>query len=403
MRTLYLDAFAGIAGDMMIGALLDLMPDTKVLLSGLQKLTKLPKSDYELEIERGVKNGISGINFDVRTEDAEEGIARKQEHHHHHHRHLSDIEELITSSELPSRVKVESLRAFNLLAEAEASVHGTTPDEVHFHEVGAVDAIIDIVGTFILLDALNWPRVLSSRINVGSGTVKCAHGILPVPAPATAKLLQGLPIYSFGSPMERTTPTGAVLVKLLCDGFSTIPSGKIIASGYGLGNRDSEDMPNVLRVLLLETETESAGLIHERVSVIATNIDDMQPQDYEVAINQLYCSGALDVWTEPLGMKKSRCGVKLCCLCPPDKTHELSRLIMTQTTTQGVRYTELDRLRLKWQIEEVSTSLGVIHVKSTELDGHPLRRIPEYEDVKRLSLQHQKSMHEIRQTLAKEI
>ena len=400
MKTLYLDCFAGIAGDMFIGALLNLVPDRKILVEGIRKLTALEPEEYELVIEQATKNGIAGINFDVHIHHNHE-----HEHEHHHHRHLADIEAMITSSELPSRVKVASLRAFSHLAEAEASVHGTTPDKIHFHEVGAVDSIIDIVGSFILMDALGWPRVLCSPLNVGSGTVECAHGILPVPAPATEKLLQGLPVYSAGSPMERTTPTGALLAKVLADGFSAIPAGRIIASGYGLGNRESEDMPNVLRVLMIGAgnEYESEGLIHERVSVLECNIDDMNPQDYEAVESKLFASGGLDVWTENIAMKKARPGVKLCCLCRSGDVQKLSRIILEHTTSQGVRLKEFDRVRLKWRIEEVSTSLGKIHVKTTELDGETLRRVPEYEDVKGIAEKHGLSMYEARRMILREV
>ncbi len=211
MRTIYLDCFAGIAGDMFIGAMLNLVPVPEVLKDGIRKIHALDPDEYELVIEHTTRNGIAGMNFDVHLPHGHE--------HHHHHRHLSDIEAMIMGSGLSQRIKRETIRAFSLLAEAEAHVHGTTPDKIHFHEVGAVDSIIDITGAFILMGALNWPRVICSPVNVGSGTVECAHGVLPVPAPATEYLLHGFPVYSSGSPMERTTPTGALLVKCLADGF----------------------------------------------------------------------------------------------------------------------------------------------------------------------------------------
>ena len=404
MKTLYLDCFAGIAGDMFIGALLNLVPDTKILTEGIRKLEALDPSEYELVIEHSTKNGIAGINFDVHLHGHEHHHHDEHEHHHHH-RHLADIEAMITSSKLPSRVKVASLRAFSLLAEAEASVHGTTPDKIHFHEVGAVDSIIDIVGAFILMDALGWPRVLCSRVNVGSGTVECAHGVLPVPAPATEKLLHGLPVYSAGSPMERTTPTGALLVKVLADGFCTLPAGKILASGYGLGNRETPDMPNVLRVLMIDAgnEYESGGLVRERVSLLECNIDDMNPQDYEPVMGKLFALGGLDVWTENIAMKKARPGVKLCCLCRGEDAGKLVRTMLEHTTSQGVRLKEFDRLRLNWKLEEADTSLGKVRVKTTELEGETLRRVPEYEDVKAIAELHGLSMYEARRMILREI
>ena len=308
---------------------------------------------------------------------------------------------MITASGLPPRVKRESLRAFSLLADAEASVHGTTPDQVHFHEVGAVDSIIDIVGTFILMDALSWPRVLCSPINVGSGTVTCAHGVLPVPAPAAELLLHGLPVFSRGEPMERTTPTGALLVKMLADGFCSLPPGRIVASGFGLGNHTSPDMPNVLRALLMDTEAEEGdGLIHERLALLECNIDDMNPQDFEPVTEHLFQAGALDVWTEPIYMKKGRPAVRFCCLAEPDRARELTVMMLRETTSQGVRVLEVARSRLRWQTDRVTTSLGELGVKSAFLGDELLRRTPEYEDLKRLAGQHGLSMAEARARVA---
>ena len=408
MRTLYLDCFSGIAGDMLIGALLNLVPSPEILKNGLKRLTALNTDEYELVIENGLKNGIAGINFDVKVK---HGHAHEDEHKHEHghghehmHRHLHDIENMITSSDLSPRVRRESLRAFSLLAEAEARVHGTTPDEVHFHEVGAVDSIIDIVGTFILVDALGWPRVLCSPINVGSGTVQCAHGILPVPAPATEALLHGLPVFSNGSPMERTTPTGAVLAKTLSDGFCALPPGRIVASGFGLGNRTSEDMPNVLRALIIESGAEDGdGLIHEKLTLLECNIDDMNPQDFEPVTERLFNGGALDVWTEPIYMKKGRPAVRFCCLTKPESARELTLAILRETTSQGVRVIETDRERLEWRVEKVSTTLGDLSVKTALLGNTPLRRTPEYDDVKRMSARLGLPMQEIRRRIALEI
>ena len=406
MKTLYLDCFAGIAGDMFIGALLNLVPDKNILSEGIAKIKALKTEEYELIIENATKNGISGINFDVHLPHHHEHHKHEHEHEHHHHRHLSDIEAMIMTSDLSERVKRETLRAFSILAEAEAHVHGTTPDKIHFHEVGAVDSIIDIAGAFILMEALNWPRVLCSSINVGSGTVECAHGILPVPAPATEYLLHGLPIFSKGAPMERTTPTGALIVKILADGFiEGMPSGKILTSGFGLGNHESPEMPNALRAVLIATsdEIEIASMIHEKITLIECNIDDMNPQDYEVIMSKLFASEALDVWMENITMKKNRPGIKLCCLAKPDNTFNLTKLILTNTTSQGVRFLEYDRLRLNWKLEEINTPLGKLHVKTTEFNGETLRRIPEYEDLKALAELHNISMYEIRNLITKEI
>ena len=471
MKTIYLDCFAGIAGDMFIGALLNLVPSDKILRDGLKKLKALAPEEYELVIERGVKNSIAGINFDVIThehshhhdheehehehehshyhihdhEHAEhehhhhEGCPHAHEHEHSHnhihdelnehdhehehgehshvHRHLADIEKMIFESELSDRVKREAIRAFSLLAEAEAHVHGTTPDKIHFHEVGAVDSIIDIVGAFILMEALDWPRVLSSPVNVGSGTVTCAHGILPVPAPATEFLLHGLPVFSKGEPMERTTPTGALLLRILADGFTQdVPPGKICASGFGLGNRTSPDMPNVLRVLLLECSTpqgltdtgnkiinEYDGLVHEKLVKLECNIDDMNAQDFEPVTEKLFKAGALDVWTESIYMKKGRPAVKFCCLAKPDNVKEFVIIILKNTSSQGVRLIDINRARLNWRIEKFKSSLGEINIKVTFINDEVIRKVPEYEDLKRLAGLNNLSMFEVRNLINKEI
>ena len=415
MRTLYLDCFAGAAGDMIVGALLNLVPSPSVLRDGLKKVTALAPEEYELVIEEGVKNGIAGINFDVilpgTPHDGGEGDGghREQEpahdgHGHGHvHRHLADVEALIAGSGLSDRVKREALRAFSLLAQAEARVHGVRPDQVHFHEVGAVDSIIDIVGTFILMDFLGWPRVISSPINTGSGTVRCAHGVLPVPAPATEVLLHGLPVFAEGDPMERTTPTGALLIGMLADGFGPIPPGRITASGFGLGNRTTPDMPNVLRALLMESGAEDDGLVRERLALLECNIDDMNPQDFEPVSEKLFHDGALDVWTEPIYMKKSRPAVRFCCLAAPEQAKGLSLTMLRETTSQGVRRIDVTRERLNWRIDRVSTMLGELNVKTALIGDTPLRRTPEYEDLKRLAIEHGLPITEIRRRIAGEM
>jgi uncharacterized protein (TIGR00299 family) protein len=299
------------------------------------------------------------------------------------------------------------VRAFALLAEAEAKAHNTTPDKIHFHEVGAIDSILDIVGAFVLIDQLEWPRVLCSPINVGSGTVTCAHGILPVPAPATERLLRGLPIHSLGEPMERTTPTGALLARCLASAFCAIPEGEILASGYGLGTRDS-DLPNVLRVLMMDTgvkdkDKKDLGVDRDRVILLECNIDDMNPQDFELVIERLFEEGALDVWLESIAMKKFRPGTKLCCLSPTDKADSLSIVVLRGATTQGIRRVTLDRVKLCYKIDEIVTSLGALRVKTAFMGETSVRRTPEYDDLKRLAKEYNLSLPEVRARVAREI
>jgi uncharacterized protein (TIGR00299 family) protein len=391
MKTLYWDCFAGIAGDMLVGALFEFVPNLDWLRTELAKMTRLSTSDYAIQVEKDVRGGITGTRFCVST------------HEHHPHRGLREIEDIVVNSGLSTRIQRESMRAFALLAEAEAKVHGVTPEEIHFHEVGAIDSILDIVGAFILIDRLGWPRVLCSTINVGSGTVKCAHGVLPVPAPATEILLHGLPVCSRGEPMERTTPTGALLARCLVDGFSGLPEGTILASGYGLGTRES-DLPNVLRVLLMECgESGGSDVEHDRVTLLESNIDDMNPQDFELAAERLFEEGALDVWLESIAMKKGRPGVKLCCLCVPEKAEALSRVVLRNTTTQGVRRAAFDRSKLCYKIEEAVTSLGALRVKTAFIGKDPVRRTPEYDDLKRLAKEKGLPLHEVRGRVVREL
>ncbi|MDR1377508.1 MAG: nickel pincer cofactor biosynthesis protein LarC [Synergistaceae bacterium] len=391
MKTLYLDCFAGIAGDMLVGALFEFAPNLDRLRAELAKMTKLSTSDYEIQIEKDVRGGIAGNYFCVKT------------HEHHPHRGLKEIEDIVVTSALSTRIQREAMRAFALLAEAEAKVHGVTPEEIHFHEVGAIDSIVDIVGAFILIDQLEWPRVLCSTINVGSGTVTCAHGLLPVPTPATEILLHGLPVCSRGEPMERTTPTGALLVRCLADGFCEIPEGTILTSGYGLGTRKS-DLPNLLRVLLMECkELGGQGVKHDRVTLLESNIDDMNPQDFELVTERLFEEGALDVWLESIDMKKGRPGVKFCCLCSPEKAEALSWIVLRDTTTQGVRRATLDRSKLCYKIDEVFTSLGALRVKTAFMGENPIRRTPEYDDIKHLAKEKRLPLSEIRNQVLREL
>jgi uncharacterized protein (TIGR00299 family) protein len=392
MKTIYLDCFAGIAGDMLVGALFELTPDQDRFKAELAKMAELSSADYNVSFEKSSKNGITGTHFHVHT------------HEHHPHRGLKEIEHIVTASGLSTRIQREVLRAFALLAEAEAKVHGTTPDKIHFHEVGAIDSILDIVGAYILLDQLEWPRVLCSTINVGSGTVKCAHGVLPVPAPATEILLRGLPVCSAGEPMERTTPTGALLARCMADAFCSLPDGTVLTSGYGLGTRDTPDLPNVLRAVFMDSTPQKDSLLdHDQVILLESNIDDMNPQDFELVIERLFAEGALDAWLEPISMKKGRPAVKLCCMCVPDKGEAMSTLMLRDTTTQGVRKIAADRWKLRYKIEETPTPWGPVRVKTAFMGDSPLRRTPEYDDLKRLAKEQGISMSEARNKVRVEI
>ena len=419
MKTLYLDCFAGIAGDMFLGAMIDLGLDQKTFLETMESVALFPAhghshhhghnhshdhhdhdhglprgeehSKLEISIAKGDKSGVTGTKVSVRNfED-------------HPHRGLSDVLAIIHGSPLSPWVKEKSEEAFRLLAAAEAKVHGTTPEEVHFHEVGAIDSIADIIGAFVLVEMAQVERVVSSPLNVGSGTVKCAHGVLPVPAPATLELLEGMPVYSQGSPMERVTPTGALLVRCLADEFGSLPAGRILGSGRGLGDREG-DIPNLVRAVLVETprEGEEDPFRRDRGVVLETNIDDMNPQYYGPIMEKLFAQGALDVWATPIIMKKGRPAVTLACLCLPEKEEALGAILLRETTTLGLRKYPVDRLKTDHKIVERETSWGSVRFKIARLGGETLRANPEFEDVRRLSEEHSIPLSLMREKLLAE-
>ena len=396
MRTIYLDAYAGAAGDMIVAALFSLLASAVGTETAERKfkeeLDKIPLDGYSTEFKSDSGGGISGIAFRVYDE-REHGVSYEKAHHHDH-RNFHDIEKIFLNSTLDVRIIRESIHAFAVLAEVEARIHGTTVDKIHFHEVGATDSIVDIAGTFILMNLLKWPRVISSKINVGSGTVKCAHGILPVPAPATLELIKGFPIFSIGEEMERTTPTGALLIRHLACGFSSMPSGKIVFSGYGVGTKKSSDIPNVLRAVLMESGDESCD--NDFCVLIETNIDDMVPQDYLPAMDKLFECGALDVWIEPIYMKKNRPAQKLCCLLPPEKKDSAAEIILRHTTTQGLRYHTVSRSKLIWRTDEVNTPFGLVRMKSSMLGDEVLRVTPEHDDLKRIAAEYDMPLGKVR-------
>jgi uncharacterized protein (TIGR00299 family) protein len=395
-RIIYLNPCSGISGDMFLGAMIDIMNKADPGFDISSLLGRISIGDYEATVTSGARSGISGLKLDVRT------------HDHHHHRHLSDIKEILEASDISEDVREKTIDAFTMLAEAEARVHSSTAEEIHFHEVGAVDSIIDITGAMLAMERMGWPKVLSSPVNVGSGTVKCAHGVLPVPAPATTELLHGLKIFSAGEPMERTTPTGALLLRMLAgeDGFRDIPEGRVICGGTGLGERDTPGLPNVLRAVLIEPdapEKPSDRFERDEPLLIETNIDDMNPQDFSMVEDRLFAEGALDVWREDILMKKSRRAVKLCCLVRPGDAEKFAEKIMRETTTLGVRMTKKRRVMLKRRSGEAETSLGNIGVKSAVLDGETIRTIPEYDGIAAVARRLNLSPSEVRRIVEKDI
>ncbi|MBM3802293.1 MAG: nickel pincer cofactor biosynthesis protein LarC [Acidimicrobiia bacterium] len=375
MSILRFDCFSGISGDMILGSLLDLGLSLDDLRASLEKLNV---RNYSIGARKVVKAGVAATKFDV-------AIGEEKSH-----RHLSHILGIIEGSSLASCVKERAVAIFRRLAEAEAKVHGTTPEKVHFHEVGAIDAIVDIVGACIGFELLGIESIHCSPLNVGSGTVESAHGILPVPAPGTAELLKGIPIYSNHVPGELVTPTGAAIVSTLADGFGALPGVTICGIGYGAGSKDFKGSANVLRVLRCEAaeaaKRESSLAATDRVVVLEASIDDMNPQIYSHLMDKLLSAGALDVFASPVQMKKNRPGTVLTVLAPPGLGDAMALLIFEETTTIGIRYRESERWVLDRQVEIIACEFGDIKVKVSRLGGRVVNFAPEYEDCRQAAL-----------------
>ena len=374
MKIAYFDCFAGASGDMILGALLDAGLTIERLRA---EIAKLHLSHYELDVEKVVKKGLGG---------SQAHIIIDQDHHDHHHRHLAHIREIIASSDLEASIKERSTAIFVRLAEAEARVHRSDVESIHFHEVGAMDAIIDVVGSVIGLTALGIDKVFCSPLHVGSGTIECAHGTLPVPAPATAELTKGKPIYSTGVKGELLTPTGAAILTTLSSGFGPMPAMTVRQIGYGAGTADP-DIPNLLRVAVGETKEDSGDYDVEQTVLIETTIDDMNPQLYDYLIGLLLDEGALDVFLTSVQMKKNRPGTLFSVICLPDEVGKFADIIMKETTTIGLRWRVDNRLKAKRLIREIETRHGLIHFKLAKTNGRVINLTPEYEDCKRVALE----------------
>jgi uncharacterized protein (TIGR00299 family) protein len=363
MKTLYFDCFAGASGDMILGALVGVGVDPQELR---EQLSLLDVSGYEIEFETVNRSGLSATRAHVRTA------------HEHAHRHLSDILKIIDASRLSDAVKERAGDIFRRLAEAEARVHNEPIEKIHFHEVGALDAIVDVVGACIGFELLHVERFACSPLHVGSGTVKMAHGVFPVPPPAVAELLKGVPVYSTEIRGELLTPTGAAIIRTVCADYGPLPPLRIEATGYGAGAREYDDFPNVLRVMLGDDEHAATGTT-ERLLMIETNIDDMSPQLFGYVMERALEKGALDCYLTPVQMKKNRPGVLLSILCRQAEREAMTELLFTETTTLGVRYYEVERRALLREVVRVKTAFGEIDVKVARLNGRVVNEMPEYE------------------------
>src|SRR5580698_571667 len=368
MKLAYFDCFSGISGDMTLGALLDAGCAVEHLheeLSGLQ----VP--GWELTAEKVWKNGMAATYVRVKTEDQSK------------HRSLSAILDILEKSELATRVRERAGAIFRKLGEAEARVHDVPLEKIHFHEVGAVDAIVDIVGACVGFHALGIEKFACSPLNVGGGTAKMAHGVLPVPAPATANLLQGKPTYSNGVQKELVTPTGAAIVATLCDSFGPQPPMSVSAIGYGAGTADLPGQPNVVRIMVGEAAEKNVAGFDEEIAVVETNLDDMNPQIYGYFLEKALAAGALDVYTTPVQMKKNRPGTLLTVLCKPQDANALMSLIFAETTTFGIRTYRAQRRVLPREWVSVATDYGDVRIKVSRVNGRILHLAPEFEDCKR--------------------
>jgi hypothetical protein len=410
MRIAYLDCFSGISGDMFLGALVDAGVSPKLLEDTVAALD----AGARLEISRVVRGGIAATKADVYCH-GEKDLPREvfweqqgDSHGHHHHeetvwgrasappgtgqspvptRSLTEVREIIAKAAISDTAKATAIRVFGALGAAEADIHNTSVENVHFHEVGAVDAIVDIVCAAVGAETLGVGEWVCSPLNVGGGTVKCAHGALPVPAPATLKMLAGAPVYSSGPQVELVTPTGAAIVKTLAARFASFPAMKVEKSGYGAGSREFPDHPNVLRLTIGEA-AGAATTLADRITVLEANLDDLSPQVLAYAMERLLSDGALDVFSAPVQMKKNRPGALLTVLSKPEDADRMAKLIFAETTTLGIRRREEQRHVLARRWESVLTNWGPVRIKIASMNGTISNYAPEYEDCRALAEAH---------------
>jgi uncharacterized protein (TIGR00299 family) protein len=429
MRIAYLECFSGISGDMFLGALVDAGVPPRTLEEAVAAL----KVGARLEFSRVVRSGISATKVDVwadgeKDEPREEFWERHEQHshehsdertrdHHEHEHHrnthsragetrtepalslpkgasaphghsrgLTEIREIISAAGISASVKKTAIAIFEALGAAEAKIHNTAIESVHFHEVGAVDAMVDIVCAAVGAEALGVDEIICSPLNVGSGTVKCAHGTFPVPVPATVELLKDVPVYSSGLQAELVTPTGAAIVKTLASRFAALPEMRIEKSGYGAGSRDFPGHPNVMRITVGEAASNS--LAAETITVLEANLDDLNPQVFGYVMDRLFEEGALDAFAMPVQMKKNRPGTLMTVLCKPEDAGKLTQIIFTETTTLGVRRRDEMRQTLARRWESVGTPWGEVRIKIASMDGAVTNYAPEYEDCRRIAAEH---------------
>ncbi|MGE0625893.1 MAG: nickel pincer cofactor biosynthesis protein LarC [Pseudomonadales bacterium] len=388
-NTLVYDCFSGISGDMHIGAMLDLGVSEAMLREGLAGLRMA--GEFELEVSRAAKHGITGTRATVRLTGAPG-----------HHRHLADIERIVRAAGYPARVEQLALDIFGHIARAEAKIHDLPIESVHFHEVGATDSIVDIVAAALCLDALDVEHVYCRTLELGGGMVRCAHGVMPVPAPATAEILTGVPCRYDGVDQEATTPTGAAILKQVVQHFRAPDGFRVERVGYGVGQKDFQ-IPNVLRVLLGSVDTADDGLLIETNREIHCNIDDMPAEAFQPLVEKLLAAGARDVYLTPIIMKKARPATKVSVLCDPADGDRLTRILIGHSTTLGVRAYDVEKRMLPRETRTLSTSLGTVTVKLATLPDGGRRWKVEHDDVARLAAETGRDYLGVRAVLDREI
>ena len=431
MRIAYLDCFSGVSGDMFMGALVD----AGVLSRLLEDAVAALNVGARLEISRVLRSGISATKVDVWV-DGQKDLPREEfwerqhdhdyvahhehghsEHEHHelrspdekhahdHHDHgrgLNETRGIISAASISTGAKKTAVAIFEALGRAEAKIHNTPVEKIRFHEVGAVNAMVDIVCAAVGAEALGVDEIICSPLNVGGGTVKCAHGTMPVPAPATVELLANAPVYSSGVMTELVTPTGAAIVKTLVSRFAAFPEMKIEKSGYGAGTRDFAGYPNVLRLTVGESGSEAvANTGSDTITVLEANLDDLNPQVFGYVMDRLFEEGALDAFGVPVQMKKNRPGTLLTVLCKPEDAGKLSQIVFTETTTLGVRRRDEARQTLCRRWESVGTPWGNVRIKIASMNGTDTNYAPEYEDCRRIAVEHHVPLKAVMQEAAR--
>ncbi len=386
MRTLYIDCGMGAAGDMLTAALLSLCEDREGFL---REINEILQGRAVVSAAQDTKCGVQGLYVSVLIGGDEEGEMIR---HHHRHTGIREIRNFLYAAAVSEKVRTDALSVFDSIAAAEAEVHGREMENIHFHEVGSIDAVADVLGVCLLMEKLAPQRVLASPVNVGGGTVKCAHGVLPVPAPATERLLRGIPYYGGEIASELCTPTGAALLKYFVQDFTDMPAMRVCACGYGMGKKDFGRL-NAVRILLGETESTKEQLLE-----FSCNVDDMTGEELAFAMEELMKAGALDAWTVPIGMKKGRPGVLIHCLCHPKERDNLLRCLFFHTSTLGVREYSCGRYAMERELQTVQGAYGEVRIKRSRGFG-VIREKAEYEDLAKLARENGVSLQEVRKSI----